>query len=129
MTPEAIEALALHRAAEVARKYADDCRADADDLISKGHTFLAQRETSAAADAAEIEGRILALAPVSPLQAALEVPEVRVMRKTLQKADDALTEAEAILGGEYGDQFGPLCEMMVALRRELAALATLEERT
>jgi hypothetical protein len=43
---------------------------------------------------------------------------------TLRLADDALTEAKAILGGEYGDYYGPLCETMLELRAALAALQT-----
>lgn len=40
----------------------------------------------------------------------------------LRLADDALTEAEAILGGEYGDMYGPLCETMLELRDVLAEI-------
>ena len=38
--------------------------------------------------------------------------------------EDALTEAEAIFGGEYGDHYGPMCEMAFAARdaRTLAAI-------
>lgn len=42
--------------------------------------------------------------------------------EALGLADDALYEAEAILGGEYGDHYGPLCEMMMKLRATLAAI-------
>jgi hypothetical protein len=42
--------------------------------------------------------------------------------ETLNLADDALHEAEAILGGEYGDQYGPLCETMIKLRDNLAEI-------
>ena len=42
-------------------------------------------------------------------------------RRTLDKADSALTEAEAILGGEYGDHYGPFCEMMEDLREAARA--------
>jgi hypothetical protein len=49
--------------------------------------------------------------------------------EVLGTADDALTEAEAILGGEYGDSYGPLCETMLKLRRQIETLrAKLENR-
>lgn len=63
-------------------------------------------------------GRDLRLA----LDASLE--RERVLMAALHKADAALTEAEAILGGEYGDHYGPLCEMMTALRSDITTLTT-----
>ena len=45
------------------------------------------------------------------------------LREALNLADDALTEAEAILGGEYGDHYGPLCETMLDLQGRIAALS------
>ena len=45
----------------------------------------------------------------------------------LRLADDALTEAEAILGGEYGDHYATLCETMIELRGKIAARAALKE--
>ena len=47
---------------------------------------------------------------------------VAELLEALATADDALTEAEAILGGEYGDFYGPLCETMLKLRRQIEAL-------
>jgi hypothetical protein len=44
------------------------------------------------------------------------------LEAALRLADDALTEAEAILGGEYGDHYGPLCDTMLKLRGHIAAL-------
>lgn len=85
MTTKAIEARALHRAAEVARKYAADCRVAADDLTSKRHIFSAQREINAAYDADKIADAIRALTPMSPLQAALQVPEVRALMKAAER--------------------------------------------
>lgn len=49
--------------------------------------------------------------------------------EALGLADDALYEAEAILGGEYGDQYGPLCEMMVKLRTILADIKSHSKKT
>jgi len=61
------------------------------------------------------------------IAAALDVGPILALVGALTKADAALTEAEAILGGEYGDQYGPLCEMMMALRDDIAALAAFKE--
>jgi hypothetical protein len=36
--------------------------------------------------------------------------------EALEKAVAALTEAEAILGGEYGDHYAVLCQQMIDLR-------------
>lgn len=62
---------------------------------------------------------------------AAELAEARAqeaaLRKALDDADSALTEAEAILGGEYGDHYGPLCEMMLGLRAKISALAATQE--
>jgi hypothetical protein len=44
------------------------------------------------------------------------------LREALDAADSALHEAEAVLGGEYGDHYGPLCEKILKLRSQLAAL-------
>jgi len=41
------------------------------------------------------------------------------MREALEKAVAALEEAEAILGGEYGDHYAVLCERMFGLRAAL----------
>ena len=49
--------------------------------------------------------------------------------ETLSLADDALYEAEAILGGEYGDQYGPLCETMIKLRATLADIKSYSKKT
>ena len=45
------------------------------------------------------------------------------MEGALKPAIAALEEAEAILGGEYGDHYGVLCELMIKLKT--AAKATL----
>lgn len=45
--------------------------------------------------------------------------------EALRLADDALTEAEAILGGEYGDFYAPLCSTIIDLRKRLSVLAKL----
>ena len=42
--------------------------------------------------------------------------------EALKLAMDALTEAEAILGGEYGDHYYVLCEMMMKLRSQADAV-------
>lgn len=42
------------------------------------------------------------------------------MREALEKAVAALEEAEAILGGEYGDHYAVLCERMFGLRAALS---------
>jgi hypothetical protein len=42
--------------------------------------------------------------------------EVERLRAALALYDDALTEAEAIFGGEYGDHYGPMCEMAFSAR-------------
>lgn len=44
------------------------------------------------------------------------------LRQGLNLADAALTEAEAILGCEYGDHYGVLCERMLNLRAAIASL-------
>lgn len=43
--------------------------------------------------------------------------------EVLGLADDALTEAEAILGGEYGDYYQSLCDTMLTLRTKIASLS------
>ena len=48
--------------------------------------------------------------------------EIARLRAGVAKADEVLTEAEAILGGEYGDHYSSLCEMMLDLRSQIAAL-------
>ena len=47
---------------------------------------------------------------------------VKALAEALNSADDALTEAEAILGGEYGDHYQTLCDTMTGLRNKIAAL-------
>ncbi len=47
---------------------------------------------------------------------------VKALEEALNSADDALTEAEAILGGEYGDHYQTLCDTMIGLRDKIAAL-------
>lgn len=47
---------------------------------------------------------------------------VKALEEALNSADDALTEAEAILGGEYGDHYQTLCDTMIGLRNKIAAL-------
>jgi len=42
--------------------------------------------------------------------------------EAVRMADTALYEAEAILGGEYGDFYGPLCEDIFKLRTTLAEI-------
>jgi hypothetical protein len=42
--------------------------------------------------------------------------------EALRMADTALYEAEAILGGEYGDLYGPLCDQISKLRATLAEI-------
>ena len=44
--------------------------------------------------------------------------------EALKDAMHALSEAEAILGREYGDTYGPFCEMMIALNTKARALLT-----
>lgn len=44
------------------------------------------------------------------------------LMEALDLADTALTEAEAILGGEYGDQYQTLCDNMIELRDRITAL-------
>jgi len=44
------------------------------------------------------------------------------LRAALDLYEDALTEAEAIFGGEYGDHFGPMCEMAFSARDARTAL-------
>lgn len=59
------------------------------------------------------------------LDALLDAAEGRVTRleAALEVYEDALTEAEAIFGGEYADHYGPMCEMAFAARdARLAAL-------
>ena len=41
---------------------------------------------------------------------------------TIELADQALEEAEAILGGEYGGLYGPFCAQMGELRHRIRAL-------
>lgn len=43
--------------------------------------------------------------------------------EALKCANSALTECEAILGGEYGDHYGTLINTMLDLREKIAALA------
>lgn len=50
---------------------------------------------------------------------------VNALVAALEKAMDALHEAEAILGGEYGDHYGVLCQYMLDLR--IAADAALSK--
>ena len=47
---------------------------------------------------------------------------VEALEGALKTASWCLTETEAILGGEYGDHYGPLCEKMLELRNQIAAL-------
>lgn len=47
---------------------------------------------------------------------------VKALTEALSVADDALAEAEAILGGEYSDHYQPLCDTMTDLRNKIAAL-------
>lgn len=54
-----------------------------------------------------------------------EIERLRARNKRLEEALHlavrALAEAEAILGGEYGDHYGPLCEMMIELGKKARA--------
>ena len=57
------------------------------------------------------------------LRSALREREGMVMvpRDAWKLALNALTEAEAILGGEYGDTYGVLCQTICELESKLAA--------
>lgn len=50
--------------------------------------------------------------------------EAEALRAILTKADGALHEAEAILGGEYGDHYSVLCDRMLDIRSSISALTT-----
>lgn len=52
----------------------------------------------------------------------------RGMREALPLAVAALEEAEAILGGEYGDQHAVLCERMADLRAALSGIEGEDEQ-
>jgi hypothetical protein len=60
-------------------------------------------------------------------QAADEIDRLRAtvarQSEALKCANSALTECEAILGGEYGDHYGTLINTMLDLREKIAALA------
>jgi hypothetical protein len=103
MTHEAIEALALRRAAEVALDCAAEHRTIAEEHIRNGVPSFAVRSARAKEDAEQIADAILALAPMSPLQAALEVPEVRAVLDAMQEIADQLTPAEMATEGVEGD--------------------------
>jgi hypothetical protein len=62
------------------------------------------------------------MADVRDIRAAAE--EIERLRKTVNLALNALHEAESILGGEYGNTYGPLCQQMIEL--ESAAQAALQ---
>lgn len=51
-------------------------------------------------------------------------PAVAELVKALELSLDTLHEAEAILGGEYGDHYGPLCEKMIELEEASASALT-----
>jgi hypothetical protein len=67
-------------------------------------------------DAEDVARR--AVARIAELEA-----ENERLREVLESADNALLEAEAILGGEYGDHYAPLCSLIDKLRDNLAELA------
>lgn len=58
------------------------------------------------------------------MKADLAEAQAKIARLTeaLDLADTALTEAEAILGGEYGDQYQTLCDNMIELRNRIATI-------
>lgn len=56
-------------------------------------------------------------------RADLAAERERKLVEVLGLADDALTEAEAILGGEYGDHYQSLCDTMLTLRTKIASLS------
>lgn len=47
--------------------------------------------------------------------------QVAELLAALTEAMHALHEAEAILGGEYGDHYGPFCEQMIKLEADARA--------
>lgn len=47
---------------------------------------------------------------------------IAALEKALDTYEDALTEAEAIFGGEYDNHYGPMCRMAFAARDARAAL-------
>ena len=59
-----------------------------------------------------------------PWALAAAIRAALAQREALVAAMAALEEAEAILGGEYGDSYGVLCELMLDLRYKIAALAS-----
>ena len=63
-------------------------------------------------------------AELAKLRADLAEAQAKIARLTeaLDLADTALTEAEAILGGEYGDQYQTLCDNMIELRNRIATI-------
>lgn len=127
---QAAQAVVVEMCAEVPRKHAKhlqkngltamssdfdhietDIRSLADQTGVKLLAELRQREANLALHAANLADQ---LAEAQKREAGL--------REALNLADAALTEAEAILGGEYGDHYGPLCETMLDLRDRIAAL-------
>ncbi len=48
--------------------------------------------------------------------------EIAELREVLKLYDDALTEAEAIFGGEYADRYGPMFELAMKARDAQSAL-------
>ncbi|MEJ0093762.1 MAG: hypothetical protein WDN46_10060 [Methylocella sp.] len=48
--------------------------------------------------------------------------ELALMREALETYEDALSEAEAIFGGEYADHYGPMFELAMKARDARAAL-------
>lgn len=81
--------------------------------ITKCHTLLGPEpyhKRGARPDEAEANAHLIAAAPD--------------LLEALQIAVKALHEAEAILGGEYGDHYGPFCEMMIKLEYAAGAVIT-----
>jgi hypothetical protein len=82
------------------------------DMIRRGAALAAAKGFIGA------ETAITALPAADPLAD----PRVQALVEALQMADTALYEAEAILGGEYGDFYGPLCDQISKLRATLAEI-------
>ncbi len=113
MTPQAIENLALHRAAEAVR--------------NGGDSFSVQGFLRA-----QIASEILALAPMTPLQAALEVPEVKALVEAAMAVRNGVEVPAFVSIGDPAPQHEHRHSVTVSrvlFGRFTAALAALEERT
>jgi len=96
-------------------------------LAREAETYAEHKEQleAARADAKEAEAYAEELAKDQvDLCRQLIAAEAKLAKavEALRMADTALYEAEAILGGEYGDFYGPLCEHISKLRATLAEI-------